>query len=184
MLLHQMTLLLQTSPEDQGQAKVFWPVSIICATVAAFRTRGALSFMLASSAALDVLFWWLRNLGPSLTWYSALWPYAAGWMMLCRAAVVLTRCRPRMWPVLPALALHVWAGGFANVWPGSWLQAEEHAVGFCCMALGLTLAGSNAAPSVHGKSDAANQREDTGKYSEEKYHNWIIAALFVGTGAA
>ncbi len=98
--------------------------------------------------------------------YYPLWRIAEPIRVALAAAVVLTRCRPRMWPVLPALALHVWAGGFANVWPGSWLQAEEHAIGFCCMALGLILA-------------ASPRRTDADRATVV-----ILAALFFGTGAA
>ena len=121
--------------------------------------------MLASSAALDVLFWWLNTLhDPRPTWYSVLWPYSAAWMTLAQGAVVLTRCKPRWWAPLPAMALHVWAGQYPERWPGSWLLAEIHAVAFCSMVLGVALAVS---------PERGSRRL-----------NLILAALFVGTGAA
>ena len=115
--------------------------------------------MLASSAVLDVLFWWLRNLGdPEPTWYSALWPYAALWMVLCRGAVVLARCKPRWWICVPALVIHCWAASYPARWPADWLEAEIHAVAFCCLMFGLALV------------------------SERR--NAAVAVLFLGTAAA
>jgi len=103
-----------------------------------------------------------------MLWQVLPWAYDPAWRVVAvvlvglRSAVVLTRCTPRWWPVLPALAVHVWAGGFQNRWPGSWLQAEIHAVAFCCMALGLTLGAEI-------------------RTCKERLQVAILAALFVGT---
>ncbi len=108
-----------------------------------------------------------------MLWQVLPWAYDPAWRVVAvalvglRGAVVLTRCRPRMWPVVPALVLHVWAGGFANVWPGSWLQAEIHAVAFCCLAMGLTL--------------GAVAFSATTRTCKDRLQVAILAALFVGT---
>lgn len=96
--------------------------------------------MLASSAVLDVLFWWLRNLGdPEPTWYSVLWPWSMAWMVGCKGAAVLQACKPRWWVAVPALGVHAIAAGYPQRFPGSLLELEIHAVAFCCLLFGWAL---------------------------------------------
>ena len=117
--------------------------------------------MLASSAALDSLFWWLHEAEP--TWYATLWPYSAAWAIGSAGAVVLESCNPRWWVALPALAVHCWAGNYPDRWPGHWLQAQLHTVAFCSLLFGLAL--------VATIRDSLTVR------------NTVLAMLFLGTAA-
>ena len=158
-------------PTSTGQATWYagvvltaWLPSILCATFAAFRTRGALRFMLASSGAMDLLFWWLHEAAPA--WYATLWPYSAAWAIGCAGAVVLGVCHPRWWVALPALMVHCWAGHYPDRWPGHWLQAQLHTVAFMFLLFGLALL------------------VECTRTCKDRLHVAIISALFIGTAFA
>ena len=126
---------------------------------------------------------------PAPTWYSALWPYSAAWMVLCRGAVVLHHCKPRWWVAVPALGMHLWATGYPNRWPHSWLQAEIHTVAFCCLLFGLALLssqqGQRSCVPLPKRRYPWAIRGEPGRVIgiNTQTHRYALAALFVGTAA-
>jgi hypothetical protein len=139
---------------------VILPYIAIAATgiPAAARSRGFLRWYLL----YDVLMTVALKIG-YVQWH---WPYNTIWRiaepvgMVLAGAAVLGRVNTRRWPfyALGACAVHVWACNYPNVWPGGWLQAEIHAVSFCCLLFGLALIGER--------------------------RNAAVAVLFLGTSAA
>tara|TARA_R110000868_G_scaffold349668_1_gene610978 strand:- start:158 stop:526 length:369 start_codon:yes stop_codon:yes gene_type:complete len=84
------------------------------------------------------------------------------------------------------MGLHVWAGQYPERWPGSWLLAEIHALAFCSMVFGLALlidVVMYTADLWRVLSGPPSSFWLVAK-AEGKVTNLILAALFVGTGAA
>lgn len=139
------------------------------------------------------------------------WAYDPAWravvvlLVLCRGAVVLQAYKPRWWVAVPALMVHCWAARYPQRWVTSWLEAEIHAVAFCCLLFGLALLAEIPGAGLHGSRSSERSAYHipiTLPLLQAGYARWVprsmfdsressrparklvLAALFLGTAAA